>query len=207
MSHKPSLSLLLTGLYSPVVSRILCCGCSFPLAWVNKIVMRLGLNLQHAKELHQTASCVKFSFRIYRDSITEQYMKINIISQNLIGTYMKTNWPNQCLLFVSSKFLQGIESLRIKTKSFKSCWGLWVSTICCRAGAARGQKFLKELRNFQKSFDNFRNELKVQLHCKQSKPEALFTKMMLLEKVKNWQLLSVSLLQFFVWSVWVAASR
>ena len=207
MSHKPSLSLLLTGLYSPVVSRILCCGCSFPLAWVNKIVMRLGLNLQHAKELHQTASCVTFSFRIYRDSITEQYMKINIISQNLIGTYMKTNWPNRCLLFVSSKFLQGIESLRIKTKSFKSCWGLWVSTICCRAGAARGQKFLKELRNFQKSFDNFRNELKVQLHCKQSKPETLFTKMMLLEKAKNWQLFSVSLLHFFVWSVWVAASR
>ena len=207
MSHKPSLSLLLTGLYSPVVSRILCCGCSFPLAWVNKIVMRLGLNLQHAKELHQTASCVTFSFRIYRDSITEQYMKINIISQNLIGTYMKTNWPNRCLLFISSKFLQGIESLRIKTKSFKSCWGLWVSTICCRAGVARGQKFLKELRNFQKSFDNFRNELKVQLHCKQSKPETLFTKMMLLEKAKNWQLFSVSLLQFFVWSVWVAASR
>ena len=120
---------------------------------------------------------------------------------------MKTNWPNQCLLFVSSKFLQGIESLRIKTKSFKSCWGLWVSTICCRAGVARGQKFLKELRNFQKSFDNFRNELEVQLHCKQSKPETLFTKMMLLEKAKNWQLFSVSLLQFFVWSVWVAASR
>ena len=89
MSHKPSLSLLLTGLYSPVVSRILCCGCSFPLARVNKIVMRLGLNLQHAKELHQTASCVTFSFRIYRDSITEQYMKINIISQNLIGTYIR----------------------------------------------------------------------------------------------------------------------
>lgn len=149
--------------------------------------MRLGLNLQHPKELHQTAACVTFSFRIYRDSITDQYMKINIISQNLIGTYMKTNWPNRCLLFVSSKLLQGIESLRIKTKSFKSCWGLWVSTICCRAGTARGQKFLKELRNFQKSFDNFRNELKVQLHCKQSKPETLFTKMMLLVKAQNWQ--------------------
>ena len=28
-----------------------------------------------------------------------------------------------------------------------------------------------------KEFDNFRNELEVQLHCKQSKPETLFTKM------------------------------
>ena len=136
--------------------------------------MRLGLNLQHAKELHQTASCVTFSFRIYQDFITELYMKIDIISQNLIGTYMKTNWPNRCLLFVSSKFLQGIESLRIKTKSFKSCWGLWVSTICCRAGAALGQKFLKELRNFQKSFDNFRNELQKWCCLKRRKTDNIF---------------------------------
>ena len=95
--------------------------------------MRLGLNLQHPKELQQTASFVTFSFRIYRDSITEQYMKINIISQNLIGTYMKTNLPNPCLLFVSSKFLQGIESLRIKTNlsSPVGVFGL-ISTICCR---------------------------------------------------------------------------
>lgn len=31
--------------------------------------MRLGLNIQHPKELHQTAACVTFSFRIYRDLI------------------------------------------------------------------------------------------------------------------------------------------
>lgn len=101
-------------------------------------------------------------------------MNINIISQNLIGTYMKTNWPNRCLLFVSSKFLQAIESLRIKTKSFKSCWGLWVSTICCRAGVAGGQKFLKELRNFQKSFDNFRNELQKWCCLKRRKTDNIF---------------------------------